>query len=380
MSWTQRYSYNFPTLIRFGVGVIDELAPYLIMRNFRHPLIVSDSGLTQLGFFKTMIEDLQKSGITPAVYSGVSKNPVESDVLSGVNTFHSEKCDSVIGFGGGASIDVARAIVLKAHHSRRLFDFDDATGGDRFVTEEIPPFIAVPTTSGTGSEVGRSAVIAEDATLKKRILFSPRLMASKVFADPALSVALPAAVTAATGMDALTHNVEAYLAQGVSPMCDGVAIEAIRLISESLEKACVEPGNLEARAKMMIASLMGATAFQKGLGVIHSTAHPLSTMFDTHHGLANAVMMPFGLEFNRDVCGEKYDFLAKIIGVSDFVQWVRDLNAQIGIPDSLTALNLNPDKVEQLADLAFADPCHQSNPKPVSREDFVQIYKNAFKL
>jgi len=380
MSWTQRYSYNFPTSIRFGVGVIDELAPYLIMRNYRHPLIVSDAALSNLGLFKTLIEELRKSGINPTVYSGVSKNPVESDVLSGVSAFHSEKCDSVIGFGGGASIDVARAIVLKAHHSRRLFDFDDSAGGDRFVTEEIPPFIAVPTTSGTGSEVGRSAVIAEDATLKKRILFSPRLMASKVFADPALTVGLPASVTAATGMDALTHNVEAYLAKGVSPMCDGIALEAIRLISESLEKACKEPGNLEARAKMMIASLMGAAAFQKGLGVVHSTAHPLSTMFDTHHGLANAVMMPFGLEFNRDICADKYAFLAKVIGVPDFVDWVRDLNKKIGVPDSLTRLDLDADKLEPLADLAFADPCHQSNPKPVSREDFVGIYRSAFKL
>lgn len=380
MSWTQRYSYSFPTLIRFGVGVIDELAPYLIMRNYRRPLIVSDAGLTQLSFFKTILEDLQKSGITPSVYTGVSKNPVESDVLSGVDAFHHEKCDSVVGLGGGASIDVARAIVLKANHSRRLFDFDDATGGDRFVTEDIPPFVTVPTTSGTGSEVGRSSVIAEDATLKKRILFSPRLMANKVFADPALSVALPMAVTAATGMDALTHNVEAYLAKGVSPLCDGVALEAIRLISESLEKACHEPANLEARAKMMIASLMGATAFQKGLGVVHSTAHPLSTMFDTHHGLANAVMMPYGLEFNREVCAEKFDFLAKVIGVPDFVQWVRDLNGRIGLPDSLKSMGLPPEKIEALADLAFADPCHQSNPKPVTRDDFIKIYSDAFKL
>ena len=380
MSWTNRYGYNFPTSIRFGVGVIEELAPYLQSQNLKRPIIVSDNALTQLGFFKKIIAELEKSGVSPTVYSGISKNPIESDVLSGVEHFHKEKCDSVIGLGGGASLDVARAIVLKAHHSRPLFDYDDALGGDKYVTEKIPPFVTVPTTSGTGSEVGRSTVIAENSTHNKRILFSPRLIANKVFADPALSVDMPAHVTAATGMDALTHNVEAFLSKGVSPLCDGIAVEAIRLISESIETAAKSPNNLESRAKMMIASLMGATAFQKGLGVIHSMAHPLSTVFDTHHGLANAVMMPYGLEFNRDVSHDKYKYLEKVIEKSDFIGWVRTVNSNLGIPSSLKAMNLDAGKISQLSDLAIDDACHQCNPKAVTRADFESLFKKAFLL
>lgn len=380
MSWTNRYGYNFPTSIRFGVGVIEELPPYLQSQNLKRPLIVSDKALTQLSFFKKVIADLEKAGISPTVYSGISKNPIESDVLSGVEHFHKEKCDGVIGLGGGASLDVARAIVLKAYHTRPLFDFDDALGGDKYVTEKVPPFVTVPTTSGTGSEVGRSTVIAENTTHKKRILFSPRLLANKVFADPALSVDLPAHVTAATGMDALTHNVEAFLSKGVSPLCDGIAVEAIRLISESLETATKKPQDLEARAKMMIASLMGATAFQKGLGIIHSMAHPLSTVFDTHHGLANAVMMPYGLEFNKDVSAAKYKYLEKIIGTNDFIGWVRSLNNSLGIPASLKAMNLDAGKIGQLSDLAIDDACHQCNPKTVTRADFETLFKKAFQL
>lgn len=380
MSWTNRYGYNFPTSIRFGVGVIEELAPYLQSQNLKRPIIVSDKAVTQLGFFKKIIAELEKSGVSPTVYSGISKNPIESDVLSGVEHFHKEKCDGVIGLGGGASIDVARAIVLKAYHSRPLFDYDDALGGDKYVTEKIPPFVTVPTTSGTGSEVGRSTVIAENSTHKKRILFSPRLIANKVFADPALSIDMPAHVTAATGMDALTHNVEAFLSKGVSPLCDGIAVEAIRLISESIETATHSPHNLEARAKMMIASLMGATAFQKGLGIIHSTAHPLSTVFDTHHGLANAVMMPYGLEFNRDVSHDKYKYLEKVIEKSDFIGWVRTVNSNLGIPSSLKAMNLDAGKISQLSDLAIDDACHQCNPKAVTRADFESLFKKAFLL
>ncbi|NBX15916.1 MAG: iron-containing alcohol dehydrogenase [Proteobacteria bacterium] len=380
MNWTGRYGYNFPTSIRFGAGVIEELPEYLKTQNWKRPLIVSDKAVVQLGFFKKILASLESAGISPAVYSGISKNPVESDVLAGVQHFQNEKCDGVIGLGGGASLDVARAIVLKAFHSRPLFDYDDALGGDKYVTEKIPPFVTVPTTSGTGSEVGRSTVIAENETHKKRILFSPRLIANKVFADPALTFDLPAGVTAATGMDALTHNVEAFLSKGVSPLCDGIAVEAIRLISESIETATKKPADLEARAKMMIASLMGATAFQKGLGIIHSMAHPLSTVFDTHHGLANAVMMPYGLDFNKEVSADRYKYLEKIIGTSNFVQWVRELNGKLSIPATLSELKLDSAKIPQLAELALADGCHQCNPRTVTKADFEMLYKKAFQV
>ncbi|NBW81587.1 iron-containing alcohol dehydrogenase, partial [bacterium] len=335
MSWMNRYNYNFPTPIRFGVGVIDELPGWLQAQGWKRPLIVSDKAVTQLPFFKKIIADLEKNHLSPTVYSGISKNPVESDVLAGVEHFQKEKCDGVIGLGGGASLDVARAIVLKAFHGRPLFDYDDALGGDKYVTEKVPPFVTVPTTSGTGSEVGRSTVIAENDSHKKRILFSPRLIANRVFADPALTVDLPAGVTAATGMDALTHNVEAFLSKGVSPLCDGIAVEGIRLISEAIVTASKKPQDLEARGKMMMASLMGAVAFQKGLGIVHSMAHPLSTVFDTHHGLANAVMMPYGLEFNLEVSADRYRYLEKIVGTGNFIQWVRGLNAELSIPSTL---------------------------------------------
>lgn len=378
MDLTARYNYNFPTLVRFGAGVIDELGPYLKDKGLKSPQIVSDKALSELPFFKKIIDDLKAQGLNPSVYTGISKNPVKKDVLNGVEEFHQNKSDSIVGLGGGASMDVARAIAMKAHHpDNDLFDFDDATGGDRFVVNEIPHFVTVPTTSGTGSEVGRSTVIAEDDTHKKRILFSPRVMASKVFADPELSMALPAKVTAATGMDALTHNIEAYLAKGFSPLCDGVAVEGIKLVAESLEKATLSP-DLESRSKMMMAALMGATAFQKGLGIVHSLAHPLSTVFDTHHGLANAVMLPYGLEFNREVCADRYAHLEKVIGCNDLIQWVHYLNKRLGMPASLKEMGLDSGKIDELSALAFADVCHQSNPRSVTQEDFKAIYTKAF--
>jgi alcohol dehydrogenase class IV len=262
-----------------------------------------------------------------------------------------------------------------------LFDYDDALGGDKFVTEEIPYFVTVPTTSGTGSEVGRSTVISDDVTHEKKILFSPKLLAKKVFADPELTMGLPPFVTAATGIDALTHNVEAYLSKGFSPLCDGIALEGIRLIAQSLDRATNHP-DLESRSKMMMASLMGATAFQKGLGIVHSLAHPLSTVVDMHHGLANAIMIPFGMEFNAGTCEEKMKTMCEVIGLKDrssqsFIQWLRDLNAKIGIPKNLSSQNVTRDQLPRLADLALKDPCHPSNPRPVTREDFISIFEKA---
>ncbi|MCO4794052.1 MAG: iron-containing alcohol dehydrogenase [Bacteriovoracaceae bacterium] len=378
MDWNQRYTYNFPTIVRFGAGVIDELGPYLKDLGLSKPLIVSDKFLSELPFFKNITKDLNAKGLTASVYTGVSKNPIKSDVLSGVKAFHESNCDSIVGLGGGASMDVARAIAMKAHHpDNDLFDFDDATGGDKFVVNEIPHFVTVPTTSGTGSEVGRSTVIADDETHRKRVLFSPRAMASRVFADPVLSMELPAHVTAATGMDALTHNIEAYLSKGFSPLCDGVAIEGIKLVSESLEKATLSP-DLESRSKMMMSALMGATSFQKGLGIVHSLAHPLSTVFDTHHGLANAVMLPYGLEFNKEVSAERFKFLEKIIGCNDLIQWVNYLNKRLGMPASLKEMELDSSKIDELSDLALADVCHLCNPKEVTLENFKSIYNKAF--
>lgn len=378
MDWKQRYTYNFPCPIRFGAGVIDEVGPHLIEQGFKNPLIVTDPGFANLPLFQRIIDILKSSGLEPLSFTGIDKNPIKKNVLGGVASYHSQKADCIIGLGGGASMDVARAIALKAYHERDLFDFDDSLGGDKFVTEEVPYFITIPTTSGTGSEVGRSTVISEDESHQKRVLFSPRLLAKIVFADPELTMELPASVTAATGMDALTHNIEAYLAKGFSPLCDGIAIEGIRLVNESLLKATDSPC-LESRSKMQMAALMGATSFQKGLGVVHSCAHPLSTLFDMHHGLANAVMLPYGIKFNSDVSKDRLEHLCTVLDLGErsslaLTQWVVDLNTSLKLPNDLKTLKVSSDRIDDLADLALKDVCHQCNPKEVKLADFKNIY------
>jgi alcohol dehydrogenase class IV len=379
--FTARYNYNFPTSIRFGKGVIDELGKHLADQGLSRPLVVTDPGLAKLEVFQKVMTLLKTAGLNPEVFSGIDKNPVKSNVLKGADVYKAHRADSIIGFGGGASMDVARAIALRINHTKDLFEYDDAIGGDRFVTEDVPYFVTVPTTSGTGSEVGRSTVIADDVTHEKKILFSPKLLAKKVFADPELTMGLPAFVTATTGVDALTHNVEAYLAKGFSPLCDGIALEGIRLISQSLERA-TNNSDLESRSKMMMASLMGATAFQKGLGIVHSLAHPLSTVVDMHHGLANAIMIPYGMEFNAQVSEERMKTICEVIGLKDrssrsFITWLQELNAKIGIPKDLSSQKVTKEHLARLADLAEKDPCHPSNPRPVTRADFLAIYQKA---
>jgi len=309
------------------------------------------------------------------------KNPVKSDVLKGGEAFVATDRDSIIGIGGGVAMDVARAITLRIHHHRDLFDYDDLIGGDQYVTEEVPYFITVPTTSGTGSEVGRSAIISEDDTHRKRILFSPKLLARMVYADPLLTMDLPPFVTAATGMDALTHNLEAYLAKMVHPMCEGIALEGVRLVTRSLAQAVHKP-DVESRSRMMIASLMGAVAFQKGLGVVHSLAHPMSSLLDTHHGLANAVNLPYGMRFNIGGSEEKFRqiALAMELGEKDgeaVVERLFELNKELGLPLRLRDAGVKEEHVGTLADLAIADFCHPNNPRPVSREDFETLYREA---
>ncbi|HVE60428.1 MAG TPA: iron-containing alcohol dehydrogenase, partial [Chitinophagaceae bacterium] len=291
------YQYNFPTIIRFGAGASKELGAYLLKNELSKPLIVTDTTVAQLSFFKELTSDLKRKNISVAIFSDIHKNPVKSDVYNGTDVYDAMQRDAIIGIGGGAALDVARAIVLRVNHRDDLFKYDDLIGGDVYVTNDVPHFITIPTTAGTGSEVGRSAIIADDETHQKKILFSPKLIAKIVFADPLLTIELPPSITAATGMDALTHNMEAYLAKMPHPLCEGIALEGISLISQSLEKAVNDP-DLESRSNMLIASLMGAVAFQKGLGVVHSLAHPLSSLLDTHHGLANAVNIPYGMQFN----------------------------------------------------------------------------------
>ena len=377
----QIYQYNFPTIIRFGAGSSQELGDYLLKNNLQRPLIVTDPTVAQLSFFKEITKRLGLKNISVEVFSNIHKNPVKSDVYKGTDVFDATARDSVIGIGGGAAIDVARAIVLRVNHRDDLFKYDDLVGGDVFVTNEVPHFITIPTTAGTGSEVGRSAIIADDETHQKKILFSPKLLAKIVFADPLLTMDLPSFITAATGMDALTHNMEAYLAKMPHPLCEGIALEGISLIHQSLEGAVKQP-DLESRSKMLIASLMGAVAFQKGLGVVHSLAHPLSSLLDTHHGLANAINIPYGMQFNIQGFEHKFRRIAQALDLREktgkaVVEYLFELNSKIGIPHHLKEIGVKQEHVETLADLAFADFAHPNNPKPVSRDDFRSLYQRA---
>jgi alcohol dehydrogenase class IV len=381
MTFDKIYQYNFPTTIRFGSGSSKELPDYLIKHKLIRPLIVTDPTVAQLGFFKTIVQDLKKKEISGEVFFDIHKNPVKSDVYKGTEAYDQVGCDVVIGIGGGAALDVARAIVLRVNHRDDLFKYDDLIGGDVYVTNDVPPFITIPTTAGTGSEVGRSAIISDDVTHQKKILFSPKLLANIVFADPLLTMELPPFITAATGMDALTHNMEAYLAKMPHPMCEGIALQGMALINESLEQAVKQP-DIESRSKMLIASLMGAVAFQKGLGVVHSLAHPLSSLLDTHHGLANAVNIPYGMQFNIAGSEHKFKQIARILNLKNesgmgVVNYLFDLNSRIQIPHKLSEIGVKKEHIEPLADLAIADFAHPNNPKPVTRDDFRELYTRA---
>lgn len=381
MIFDKIHQFNFPTTIRFGAGAVKELPAYLSKNHLKAPLIVTDPTIAQLPFFKKIVEDLKSKNISVDVFSDIHKNPVKSDVYKGTDAWDATHRDSIVGIGGGAALDVARAIVLRINHREDLFKYDDLIGGDIYVTNDVPHFITIPTTSGTGSEVGRSAIIADDETHQKKILFSPKLMAQIVFADPELTMDLPPFITAATGMDALTHNMEAYLAKNFHPMCDGIALEGISLIKDSLERATNKP-DLESRSKMLMASMMGAIAFQKGLGVVHSLAHPLSSLLDTHHGLANAVNIPYGMQFNIAGFEDRFKKIARTLELKEengeaVVKYLFDLNTKVNIPHKLSDIGVKNEHIETLADLAFADFAHPNNPKPVSREDFKQLYLSA---
>jgi alcohol dehydrogenase class IV len=382
MIFEQVRQFNFPTTIRFGAGAVKELPAYLKQNNLKAPLVVTDPVIAQLPFFKTIINDLKDNGLSIEVFSDIHKNPVKSDVYKGTDAWDDTKRDSIVGIGGGAALDVARSIVLRINHREDLFKYDDLIGGDIYVTNDVPHFVTVPTTSGTGSEVGRSAVISDDVTHQKKILFSPKLLAKIVFADPLLTMDLPSFVTAATGMDALTHNMEAFLAKNYHPICDGIALEGITLINESLANAVNKP-DLESRSKMLLASMMGAIAFQKGLGVVHSLAHPLSALLDTHHGLANAVNIPYGMKFNIAGFEDKFRRIARTLELKEengeaVVKYLFELNSKISIPHKLRDIQVKEEHLETLADLAFADFAHPNNPKPVNRKDFRQLYQEAY--
>ncbi len=375
-------TFSFPTTITFGVGARDLVAAHLDGAGVRRPLVVTDKGVGALGMFTDFIANLAAAGLDPEPFDGVWGNPVRSQVTAGVEAYRAHGADGIVGFGGGAALDVAKAIGLMATHDGDLFDYEDEMPGARPI-HEIPHFVALPTTAGTGSEVGRSAVISDDETHIKKIIFSPHLLAKVVFADPELTKDLPASITAATGMDALTHNIEAYLAKNYNPICDGIALEGIRLAHLHLATAVANPHDLRARGGMLMCSMMGAIAFQKGLGIVHSAAHALGTVNDLHHGLANAIVIDHALAWNVEAVPDRFATMAVTIGLEDadadgFLRWIADLKAEIGVPRSLLDTTVSPDDLPRLAQVAFEDACHLNNPRDVTHADFTALFTKAF--
>jgi alcohol dehydrogenase class IV len=373
------YKFAFPTTIHFGPGARRLVDDHLKQLGIGRPLIVTDKGLAAL----PILADLRSllPGLAVEVYSGVSGNPTKSQVDGGIAAFRAHHADCVIGFGGGAALDVAKAVALMAVHEGDVLEYAWDHPNVRPIVNALPHFIALPTTSGTGSEVGRSSVISHDTTHVKKIVFSPALLAKAVFADPELTLALPAAVTAATGLDAITHNVESYLSPAYHPLCDGIALEGARIAAGALAKAVREPGNLAARSDMMMASMMGAIAFQKDLGAVHSCAHALGTVMDMHHGLANGIMIDHVMRFNADAAGAKMGELARVCGAgttaADFVAWLAKLKVEVGIPARLGAKGVSAAHIPALVEVAIKDTCHQTNPKPCTAEDFRRIFAGA---
>ena len=375
--------FSFPTDIRFGPGARRLLAEQLAAHGISRPLLVTDTGVSPLPFFAELVELAGADGAVPGTFDQVWGNPMAAHVAAGVEAYRDHGADGVVGVGGGAALDVAKAVALMATNPGELFDYEDEVPGGRLPSDDTAPIIGIPTTAGTGSEVGRSAVIADDDTHVKRILFGPPLLAKVVLADPELTVGLPAPITAATGLDALTHNVEAYLAPHFHPMCDGIALEGIRLCADHLARAVAEPGDLDARGGMLMASMMGAVAFQKGLGVVHSCAHALGTVAEMHHGLANGIMIDIALEANVEAVPERFATMAVAAGVDDatpagFLRWLADLKAEVGVPRSLLDTDVDPATLPRLVEVAEADACHENNPRPITAADLETIFTRAF--
>ncbi|TMH02917.1 MAG: iron-containing alcohol dehydrogenase [Betaproteobacteria bacterium] len=391
MGATERLSrFSFPTNILFGPGARKLVADHLAAQGIRRPLIVTDRGIAPLPMLSALIADLP--GLDVSVYSEIGGNPVKSQVDGGVAAYKAHRADAVIGLGGGAALDVAKAIALMATHAGDVLDYAWDHPRVRPIDRELPYFVALPTTAGTGSEVGRSSVISDDTTHIKKIIFSPRLLAKAVFADPELTLDLPAHITAATGMDALTHNVESYLSPAYHPLCDGIALEGVRIAARSLRTAVREPHNLQARSDMMMSSMMGAIAFQKDLGAVHSCAHALSTVADLHHGLANGIMIDHVMRFNLPSATEKMAELAHVVGAraggglpearaEAFIDWLTALKAELSIPATLSAYEskrpVSRNDIAALVEVAINDTCHRTNPRPCTREDFERIFNAA---
>ena len=360
-------NWNYPTSVKFGAGRVAEIAAHCAAAGMARPLLVTDSGLAANPMVTRALGLLRQGGLAASLFADIKSNPIGANVVSGVSVYRAGRHDGVVAFGGGSALDAGKVIAFMSGQTRPLWDFEDvADWWTRANPAGIAPVVAVPTTSGTGSEVGRAGVIVDETSHTKKIIFHPRMMPTITLCDPELTLGLPAHLTAATGMDALSHCLEAYCAPGFHPMADGIAVEGMRLIKNNLATATRNGADLDARGKMMAAAAMGATAFQKGLGGMHALAHPIGTVFDTHHGLTNAVLMPYVLHFNRPAIDTRIARLAAYLdlggGFDGFLDWVLALRRELGIPHTLAALNIDPGQADRIASMARDDPSALGNP------------------
>jgi len=379
-----KYNWNYPTTMWVGENRINDIAQACNNLGITRPLLVTDKGLAQTEILKKTLSILDNNNLSVELYSNVIGNPTGTNVTEGVNYFNKNNCDGVIAFGGGSGLDVGKAIAFMSAQNLPLWDFEDV--GDNWTkanSEKIAPIIAVPTTAGTGSETGRASVILNEETGVKNIIFHPKFLPSIVILDPILTLGLPAKITAATGMDALAHNLEAYCSPGYHPMADGIALEGMRLINEWLLEAVNNGSNIEARQNMLTAASMGSTAFQKGLGAIHSLSHPVNALNNVHHGLSNAIFMPYVLTFNKDVIEQKIIKICDYLELKDrsfisFVNWVLDLRKKLEIPHKLSEVISEKDfDLDRLSKMAFVDPSTSGNPKKLTENDMKTMYQHS---
>ncbi|MDB3947182.1 iron-containing alcohol dehydrogenase [Candidatus Pelagibacter sp.] len=377
-------NWNFPTTMWVGKDRVKDLSVACKTLNINKPLLVTDKGLANSEIVIDALNDLKEKGMSVQLYSNVVGNPTGSNVIEGSNYYNKNSCDGVIAFGGGSGLDVGKAIAFMSAQTLPIWDFEDV--GDNWTkanSEKIPPIIAVPTTAGTGSETGRASVILNEETGVKNIIFHPKFLPSIVILDPALTISLPAKITAATGMDALAHNLEAYCAPGYHPMADGIALEGMRLINDWLLEAVNNGTNIEARQNMLTAASMGSTAFQKGLGAIHSLSHPVNALNNVHHGLSNAIFMPYVLTFNKDVIEQKIIKVCDYLDLNDctfdgFINWVLDLRKKLDMPHKLSeVINEKDFDLDRLSKMALADPSTGGNPKKLNEGDMKLMYQHS---
>ena len=376
-------NWNYPNSIKAGAGTIKDLPAHCKALGMSSPLLITDPGLAVLPMTQNCVEHCRATGLNCAMFSEIKLNPTDKNVSDGVVAYKAGGHDGVIAFGGGSGLDVAKAVALMVGQDRPIFDFEDV--GDNWTrvdTSGVAPVIAVPTTAGTGSEVGRASIITDEANHVKKIIFHPSMLPELAILDPELTVCLPAHITAATGMDALSHNLEALCSPFYHPMAEGIAIEGIRIVKDYLPRAVADGSDLEARIQMLVASSMGATAFQKGLGGMHALAHPLGALYDAHHGLLNAILMPYVLKLNRKAIETRVTRLACYLALKNpsfdsFLQWVLDLREQVGIPNDLSGIGIPEKDLALIGTMASEDPSAGGNPITLSPAQYTDLCRNA---